>query len=208
MSQVTLTTSRTTARAFVRSVADALESLPGGFDRLLGSRGVDVYVAGRWSDIWEDWDPRESTLDHRGGSYEHWGQVGAYYSVSGRRVMMVEEIWEDGGWRTDRGHALPTLGHELGHALDHTSSPRPSQHPEFRRIYLEEREQAKAVAELDYYTWHWSPGAIEVFATAVQACVADVFREDDPSFMASFSGCIDWVGSYLERTTDRLETAA
>lgn len=187
-----------TARRYVRAVVDALERVAEPVDRCLGERDVTVFVDRRWTDIWPDWDPGDP-LEHRGDGYRSWAECGAFWRRGSRRVYMVEEFLEDGEYRPDTGNAWPTLMHELGHALDETSEPRPSQDPEYRRIYLRERRGAKAVEPLHYYTWHWSPGSLETFATAFAACDGALFDEDDPVFLDHFGGCVEWVGSYLAR---------
>lgn len=178
------------------AVLDALEALPDDVDRRFGERGVDIYLDRRWTDIWPSWEPEESTLGHRGNAYANWAEVGAYYEYEQDRIIMVEEIKWEGDWSSDRNNAPRTIRHELGHALDYTSDPRPSQDAEFRTIYLDERGPAKDVGVLDYYTHHWAPGAIETFASAFAALHGPLFDHEDEAFRTHFPRCIKWVENY------------
>lgn len=198
MSRVTLSCSRTVAREYLRQVLDAMAKLPDRYDRLLGERDVDVYLGRRWTDIWPDWEP-ESSKQPEWSAYDSMAEIGAYYLRSESRVMMVAEYMEDGAYTSDRQNARRTLNHELGHALDHTSEPRPSQDCEFRRLYLAEREQVKHLELLRHFCHPWARGALEVFASAFAAHAGPIYYEElRDHFAESFA----WVADYAESASE------
>lgn len=201
---VGLTCTQTVARDLVRTVSEALDDLPDDVDRLLGSRNVDVRVCQRWTEIWPDWDPTESTSPRGYGEGATWAECTGYYSSDIRRVYVQRDMWEDGEWTPDIGGAPATVWHELGHAFDYTSTPRLARSEPFKVAYLDARDAAKQHDELAYYVQHWASGILEAWATAFVFALDGPSLDEDELFPGVFGRCVDAAAELIEKEADDL----
>jgi hypothetical protein len=170
-------------------------ALPTPVMRRLADAGVCIWTLPRLVDWNREW----------GATWQPPGWPVAGYAALER----MEGLFTEGAWREGRRprpavfiaeewkplnqwvpNASPyCLYHEIGHALGvFGGRPRPHWHPDFRRVYLQERLSLIRSPDprLRYFLGHWCVGITEVFAEGFTGLHTTLASDGQPEFDALF----------------------